>query len=55
MSFHKHALLCLIVLLLLIIQRPPEKHNVWLWTMNGIVNPTTALLNSYGTPLILYD
>lgn len=42
----------LLLLRLLVIESPPEEHDVWLWTMNGVMDPSTALLHSYRTPLI---
>lgn len=32
------------------VERPPEKHNMWLWAMDGIVDPSPTLLYSYRTP-----
>jgi hypothetical protein len=43
----------LVLLLLLIVQSPPEEHDVWLGAMNGIVNPPTTLLHPNSTPFVL--
>ncbi|KAG0495796.1 hypothetical protein HPP92_000460 [Vanilla planifolia] len=44
---------CLVLLLLLIVQRPSEEHDVRLRSVNRVVNPTPALLYSNRTPLVL--
>lgn len=54
-SFCQNILLSLILLLLLIVKWPPKEHDMWLWSVDGIVNPSTALLNPYCTPFILGD
>lgn len=54
-SFCQNILLSLILMLLLIVEWPPEEHDMWLWSVDGIVNPTTALLNPNCTPFILED
>lgn len=51
-SLGKHIVLGWVLLLLLIVQRPPEEHDVRLRAMDGVMDPTTALLNSNRTPLI---
>lgn len=40
-------------MLLLIVQRSPEKHDVWLRSVDRVVNPPSALLNSNCSPLVL--
>lgn len=54
-SLSHHGLLSLGILLLLKVQRSPEEHNVRLWSMNCIVDPTSALLNTNCTPFILFN
>jgi hypothetical protein len=44
-----------LVLLLLIVERPPEEHDVWLRAMNRIVDPPTALLDPDRAPLVLHQ
>ena len=46
--------LSLILLVLLIVEWPPEQHDMWLWSVDSIVNPSSTLLHSNCTPFSLY-
>lgn len=37
----------------LVVESPPEEHDVWLRAMNSVVDPSTALLHSYSSPFTL--
>lgn len=54
-SLHKEVLLSLALLLLLIVESPPEEHDVRLRSVDCIVHPSSALLHSDGTPLIFRE
>ena len=54
-SLGHDALSLILLLLLLEVKWPPEQHNVWLWAVDGVMHPTTALLNSNCPPFILED
>lgn len=52
-SLSEDVVSLVLLLLLLVIESPPEEHDVWLRTMNGVMDPSTALLHSNRTPLVL--
>lgn len=54
-SLAHHLLGGQVLLLLLVVERPPEQHDVRLRPVDRVVNPPPALLHTDGTPLCLWQ